>query len=74
MDEVAALLGLCLPCYMEVPVLGGIPGLGGCLVQLLGACKLEPARVPGASGAKCLCPVLLGMATWEAIPTSKEVP
>ena len=49
---------------------GGIPVLGGCLVRLLGACKPElasregaPAKVPGTSGAKCLCPVLLCMAT-----------
>ncbi len=33
----------CFPCYVEVPVLGGIPVLGGCLVQLLGACIPEPA-------------------------------
>ena len=27
----------CFQCYVEVPVLGGIPVLGGCLVRLLGA-------------------------------------
>ena len=27
----------CFPCYVEVPVLGGICVLGACLVQLLGA-------------------------------------
>ncbi len=67
---------------MEVPVLGGIPVLGGCLVHLLGACKPEPAngeeispaKLNGAPGAKCLCAALLGMATCEAIPNSKEVP
>ena len=57
--------------------------LGGCLVQLLGSCKPEPtsggggawpAMVPGASGLKCLCAVLLCMASWEAVPNSKEAP
>ncbi len=71
----------CFLCYVEMPVLGGIPVLGGCLVQLLGACipgsasgVACPAEVPSASGAKCLCPVLLCMATWEAIQNSEEVP
>ncbi len=68
---------------MEVPVLGGIPVLIGCLVQLLGAWgarELEPAsgvacptKVPGAPEVKCLCAVLPCMATWEAIPISEEV-
>ena len=92
--EVATLLRLCLRrgrcgSYL-LPVLcgsacpGGIPVLGGCLVQLLGgwgARKPEPAsgvacpaKVPGASRMKCLCAVLPCRATWEAIPNSKEVP
>ncbi len=35
----------CLQCYVDVPVLGGIPVPGGCLVQLLGTCKPEPAML-----------------------------
>ncbi len=71
----------CFPCRGEVPVVGGSPVLGRCLVQPLAACKPEcasrdgaPAKVPGASGVKCLCAVLLGMATWEAFRDSGEVP
>ena len=29
----------CFQCYVEEPLLGSIPVLGGCLVQLLSACK-----------------------------------
>ena len=74
----------CFPCYVEVPVLGGIPVPGGCLVQLLGAWGARepepasgvacPTKVPGAPEVKCLCAVLPCMATWEAIPISEEVP
>ena len=55
-SEVRDAVPTCFQCYVEVPVLGGIPVFGGCLVQLLGACKPEPvsgegapAKVPGAS-------------------------
>ncbi len=80
-SEVGDAVPTCFPCYVEVPVLGGNPVPGGCLVQLLGACKREPAsgegapaKVPSVPGAECLWAVLLCMATWEAIPHSKEVP
>ena len=46
----------CIPCYVEVPVLGGIPVLGGCLVQLLGAwvlVNLNP-RVGWRALLRCL--------------------
>ena len=81
LSEVSDAVPTCSPCYVEVPILGSNPMLGGCLVQLLGAGKPEPksgvacpAEVPGASGTKCLCPNLLCMATWEATPNSEEVP
>ena len=72
----------CFQCYVEVSVLGGIELLGGRLVQLLSACKIEPANGEGApdkmlvlSGTKCLCPVLLYKATYkEAVPNSEVVP
>ncbi len=80
-SEVGDAVPTCFSCYVEMPVLGGIHVLLGCLVQLLGALipgstsgVVCPAEVPGASGAKCPCPTLLCMATWEAIPNSKEVP
>ncbi len=52
----------CSQCFVEVLVLAGVSVLGGCLKQLLGACKPEPVTGEGAPakvpGAKCLCPVL----------------
>ncbi len=44
----ADLVPTCFQCYVEVPVLGGISVLGGCLVQLLGACK--PMCTPAVHG------------------------
>ena len=40
--EVGDAVPICFPCYVEVPILGGILVLGDCLVQLLGACEPEP--------------------------------
>ena len=43
----------CFLRYVEVLVLGGIPVLGSCLVQLLGACIPEPTS-GGHTPLRCL--------------------
>ncbi len=86
--EVATPLGPCLRsgpcCAYLLPVLCGraCPRVSLCLVAawcsswVLVSLKLRrwTAKLPGASEAKCLCAVLLCMATWEAIPNSEEAP
>ncbi len=76
---VGAAVPIRFQCNVEVPVLGA----SLCLVAAWcsywvhanlhkkGVC---PAKVPGASGVKCVCPVMLCMAAWEAIPNSEEAP